>query len=177
MKTENEIQNILKEIRRNPMLERLQNKKRWYKVGKYLLQGRKIKLHQETKVSARRTYQYYSKIKGDWDGPSPRKLGKMRKKKFWDLLKEREELEREILLAFSNEVQSHVMEDHEEMKHMNCHRSTEVQDVMCQQQSGNLKHMMELEALLADWLEEGSIEAQEVIEAQGSTEAQERSAV
>ena len=52
MKTENEIQNILKEIRRNPMLERLQNKKRWYKVGKYLLQGRKLKIHQETKVSA-----------------------------------------------------------------------------------------------------------------------------
>ena len=87
MKTENEIQSILKEIRRNPMLERLQNKKRWYKVGKYLLQGRKEKLHQETKVSARRTYQYYSKIKGDWDGLSPRKFGKMRKKKFWDLLK------------------------------------------------------------------------------------------
>ena len=52
MKTENKIQNILKEIRRDPMKERLQNKKRWYKVGKYLLQGRKIKLHQETKVSA-----------------------------------------------------------------------------------------------------------------------------
>src|SRR6266511_1696633 len=81
MKTENEIQNILKEIRRNPMIERLQNKKRWYKVGKYLLQGRKIKLHQETKVSARRIYQYYSKIKGDWDRPSPRKLGKIRKEK------------------------------------------------------------------------------------------------
>ena len=87
MKIENEIQNILKEIRRDPMKERLQNKKRWYKVRKYLLQGKKIKLHQETKVSARRTYQYYSKIKGDWDGPSPRKLGKMRKERFWDLLK------------------------------------------------------------------------------------------
>ena len=47
----------------------------------------KIKLHQETKVSARRTYQYYSKIKGDWDGPSSRKLRKMRKEKFGDLLK------------------------------------------------------------------------------------------
>ena len=68
MKTENEIQNILKEIRRNPMIERLQNKKRWYKVGKHLLQGKKLRLHNETKVSARRTYQYYSKIKGDWDG-------------------------------------------------------------------------------------------------------------
>src|SRR6266498_1852900 len=167
MKTENEIQNILKEIRRNPMKERLQNKKRWYKVGKYLLQGKKIKIHQETKVSARRTYQYYSKIKGDWDGPSSRNLGKMRKEKFWDLLKGREELEREILLAFSNEVQSHVMEGHEEMEHMICHGSTEEQDVMCQQQSGDPEHMTEIEALLTDWLGEGSTEAQGLTEVQG----------
>src|SRR6266498_337137 len=166
MKTENEIQSILREIRRDPMKERLQNKKRWYKVEKYLLQGKKIKLHQETKVSARRTYQYYSKIKGDWDGPSPRKLRKMRKEKFWDLLKGREELEREILLAFSNEVQSHVMEGHVEMEHMICHGSTEVQDIMCQQQSGNLEHMMEIKALLADWLGKGSAQAQRSTEAQ-----------
>src|SRR6266511_2827716 len=172
MKTENEIQNILKEIRRDPMLERLQNKKRWYKVGKYLLQGHKIKMHKETKVSARRTYQYYSKIKGDWNGSSPRKLGKIRKEKFRDLFKGREELEREILLAFSNEVQSHVMEGHEEMEYMICHRSTEVQNVMCQQQSGDPEHMTELEALLADWLGEGSAEAQRSAEAQGSAKAQ-----
>ena len=76
-----------------------------------------------------------------------------------------------------NEVQSHVMEGHEEMEHMICHGSTEVQNVMCQQQSRDLKHMMELEALLADWLGEGSTEAQGSIEAQRSTEAQERSAV
>src|SRR6266498_1608626 len=148
MKIENEIQSILKEIRRNLILEKLKNKKRWYKVRKYLLQGKKIKLHQETKVSARRIYQYYLKIKGDWDGPSPRKLGKMKKEKFWDLLKGREELEREILLAFSNEVQSHVMEDHEEIEHMICHGSTGVQNVMYQQQSGDPEHMMELEVLL-----------------------------
>src|SRR6266542_6945110 len=97
------------------------------------MQGHKLKMHKETKVSARKTYQYYLKIKGDWDGPSPRKFGKMRKEKFWDLLKGREELEREILLAFSNEVPSHVMEGHVEMKHMICHESTEVQNVMCQQ--------------------------------------------
>ncbi len=65
MKTENEIQNILKEIRRDPMREKLQNKRRWYKVGKYLMQGNKLRMHKETKISARRTYQYYSKIKGD----------------------------------------------------------------------------------------------------------------
>ncbi len=83
----------------------------------------------------------------------------MRKEKFWDFLKGREELEREILLAFSNEVQSNVMEDHEEIEHMICHRSTEVQDVMCQQQSEDPEHMMELETLLANWLGEGLAEA------------------
>ncbi len=107
-------------------------------------------MHKETKVSAQRIYQYYSKIKGDWDGSSPRKFGKMRKEKFWDLLKGREELEREILLAFSNEVQSHVMEGHMKMEHMICYGSIEVQNVMCQQQSGDLKHMIELEVFLAD---------------------------
>ena len=76
-----------------------------------------------------------------------------------------------MLLAFSNEVQSHVMEGHEEREHMICHGSTEVQNVMCQQQSGDPEHMMKLEALLADWLGEGSTEAQRL------TEAQERSAV
>jgi len=62
------------------------------------------------------------------------------------------------------------MEGHEEMEHMICHESTEVQDVMCQQQSGDPEHMMELEALLADWLGEGSTEAQGSIEAQESAE-------
>jgi len=52
------------------------------------------------------------------------------------------------------------MEGHVEMKHMICHGSTGVQDVMCQQQSGDPEHMMEIEALLADWLGEGSAEAQ-----------------
>src|SRR6266542_1447431 len=132
------------------------------------MQGHKLKMHKETKVSARKTYQYYLKIKGDWDGPSPRKFGKMRKEKFMDLLKGREELEREILLAFSSEVQSHVMEGHVKMEHMIYHESTEVQDVMCQQQSGNPEHMMEIEALLADWLGEGSAEAQGSTEVQGS---------
>ena len=72
------------------------------------------------------------------------------------------------MLAFSNEVQSHVMEGHVEIEHMICHGSTEVQDVMCQQQSRDPEHMTELEALLADWLGEGSAETQGSAEAQGS---------
>ncbi len=55
-----------------------------------------------------------------------------------------------------------------ELEHMICHGSTEVQDVMCQQQSGDSEHMTEIKALLADWLGEGSAEAQ----AQGSAKAQ-----
>src|SRR6266540_5056778 len=148
MKTKNKIQNILKEIRRDLMREKLQNKKRWYKIEKYLMQGHKLKMHKETKVSVRRTYQYYSKIKGDCDEPSPRKFEKMRKEKFEDLLKGREELEKEILLTFSNEVQNYVMEEHKEIERMICHGSIEVQDVMYQQQSGDPEHMMVLEALL-----------------------------
>ena len=81
----------------------------------------------------------------------------MRKEKFVNLLKGREELEKEILLAFLDEIQSHVMEGHEEMEHMICHGSVEIQDVMWQQSSRDPEHMMEIEALLADWLREGSI--------------------
>ena len=50
------------------------------------------------------------------------------------------------------------MEDHKEIEHMICHGSTEVQNVMCQQQSEDPEHMMELETLLADWLGERSTE-------------------
>src|SRR6266540_4185411 len=72
------------------------------------------------------------------------------------------------VLAFSSEVQSHVMEGHVEIEHVICHGSSEVQDVICQQQSGDLEHMMEIEAFLADWLGEGSAEAQGSAEAHGS---------
>ena len=51
------------------------------------------------------------------------------------------------------------MEGHVEMEHMICHGSTEVQDIMCQQQSEDPEHMMELETLLANWLGEGLAEA------------------
>ena len=64
------------------------------------------------------------------------------------------------------------MEGHVKMEYMICHGSTEVQDVMCQQQSGDPEHMTELEALLADWLGEESVEAQGSAETQGSAEVQ-----
>ena len=55
------------------------------------------KWHNESKVAARRTYQYYSVGIDDWEGPSPRKLGKMGKQTFKELLKGREELKGGIL--------------------------------------------------------------------------------
>ena len=105
----------------------------------------------------------------------------MKKEKFLDLLKGREELEREILLAFSSEVQDHVTGSHMD-GHVTGHELINLRD-MCdgqhqpgdpgpphgtitwQQQSGNPEHVIDIEAIIADWLGEGM--AQE-----GSTEAQ-----
>src|SRR6266498_6037835 len=101
MKSLSNIKQLLKEIKDEPMRYRDQNKKKWYKIRKYLLNGNKIVMHKETQIAVRRTYQYYSKIKGDWNGPSFRQLSKIKKSKFLDLLKGREEIEREILLTFS----------------------------------------------------------------------------
>ncbi len=112
MKSLNDIKELLKEIKDKPMRQRNQNKRKWYKIGKYLLNGNKIVMHKETQIAAQKMYQYYSKIKGDWDGPSPRQFSKMKKSKFLDLLKGREEIERKILLTFSTLNQDHVTEDH-----------------------------------------------------------------
>jgi len=65
MKSRSKIENILKKIRKDPIKEKNKNKKRWYKVRKYLLQGNKLIMHNESKVAVRRTYQFYSKFKGD----------------------------------------------------------------------------------------------------------------
>src|SRR6266542_1204033 len=111
MKNLRDIKQLLKEIKDEPMRYRDQNKKKWYKIGKYLLNENKMVMHKETQIAARKKYQYYSKIKGDWDGPSSRQLSKMKKTKFLDLLKGREEIEREILLTFLTVNQDHVMED------------------------------------------------------------------
>ena len=87
MKSLSNIKQLLKEIKDEPMRCRDQNKRKWYKIGKYLLNGNKMVMHKKTQIAARRTYQYYSKIKEDWDGPSPRQFSKMKKSKFLDLLK------------------------------------------------------------------------------------------
>src|SRR6266498_4339484 len=118
MKSLSNIKQLLKKIKDEPMRHRNQNKKQWYKIGKYLLNGNKMVMHKETQIAAWRTYQYYSKIKGDWDGPSPQQFSKMKKLKFLDLLKGRKEIEREILLTFSTLSQNHVTEDHADGRHV-----------------------------------------------------------
>ena len=69
--------------------ELLNNKKNWYKIGKRILQKFPVKLHPESKTGARRTYQYYNIAKGDWEGPTTRKFGKMNKTSFDNALGER----------------------------------------------------------------------------------------
>ncbi len=118
MKSLSDIKQLLKEIKDESIRYRDQNKKKWYKIGKYLLNGNKMVMHKEIQIAAQRTYQYYSKIKGDWDGPSSRQLSKMKKSKFLDLLKGREEIEREILLTFLTINQDHVTEDHADRQHV-----------------------------------------------------------
>ena len=63
----------------------VKRKKDWYKIGKRILQNFPMKFHKESRVSARRTYMFYNIAKGDWEGPSPRELGKMKKEK-WEQL-------------------------------------------------------------------------------------------
>ncbi len=87
MKSRSEIENILKEIQKDPIKEKNKNKRRWYKVKKYLLQENKLTIHNESKVATRRTYQFYSKFKGDWEGPTSRKFSKIKKEKYSELLK------------------------------------------------------------------------------------------
>src|SRR6266545_8205138 len=112
MKSLSDIKQLRKEIKDEPMRYRDQNKKKWYKIGKYLLNRNRLVIHKKTQIAARRTYQYYSKIKEDWDGPSPRQLSKMKKSKFLDLLKGRKEIKRKILLTFLTLTQDHVMENY-----------------------------------------------------------------
>src|SRR6266542_5549360 len=112
MKSLSNIKQLLKEIKDKPMKNRDQNKRKWYKIGKYLLNGNKLVMYKEIQIAARWMYQYYSKIKGDWDRPSSRQLSKMKKLKFLDLLKGREEIKREILLTILILNQDHMTEDH-----------------------------------------------------------------
>ncbi len=118
MKNLSDIKQLLKEIKDELICHRGQNKRKWYKIEKYLLHENKLTMHKETQIVAWRTYQYYSKIKENWDGLSSQQLLKMKKSKFLDLLKGWEEIEREILLIFSTINQDHVMKNHADEHYM-----------------------------------------------------------
>src|ERR1044072_6962966 len=60
----------------------VERKQAWYKIGKILWRGHKPKLHKESQIGARRTYEYYSIRKGDWLGPIYRQFSKMTKFKY-----------------------------------------------------------------------------------------------
>src|ERR1044071_1680027 len=74
-----------------------ERKQQWYAIGKVICEGHKVKLHNESKLSAKRTYIYYQRKNG-WDGPSPCQFGKMNETQF-----QLELAELEILKSFSTE--------------------------------------------------------------------------
>jgi hypothetical protein len=93
------MEKILKDISKHKKIGHQANKKRWYKLGRYLDKGNKLQKHPESLLVARRTYKYYKVNKGDWEGPTPRKLSKIPEYKFNKILRKREETERGILLT------------------------------------------------------------------------------
>src|ERR1043165_3774787 len=76
-----------------------ERKQQWYAIGKVICEGHKVKLHNESKLSAKRTYIYYQRKQG-WDGPSSRQFGKMNETQF-----QLELAELEILKSFSIEAE------------------------------------------------------------------------
>ena len=80
-----------------PQKTKKERKQQWYAIGKVICEGHKVRLHNESKLSAKRTYIYYSKKNG-WDGPSPRQFGKMNENQF-----QLELAELEFLESFSTE--------------------------------------------------------------------------
>src|SRR5688572_1798908 len=99
MDTEEIVRKTMQNIKENNKKNSKESKKDYHFIGWYLMNKGKLprKWHNESKVVARRTYQYYSIGIDDWEGPSPRKFGKMGKQEFQRLLKGREELKGGIL--------------------------------------------------------------------------------
>ena len=76
------IRNLSELFEEPPKRSDVERKKAWYKIGKVLWRGHKPKLHKESQIGARRTYEYYSIRKGDWTGPNCRQFSKMTKYKY-----------------------------------------------------------------------------------------------
>src|ERR1043165_1217042 len=76
------IRNLNELFEEPPRRSDTERKKVWYKIDKVIWRGHKPKLHKESQIEARRTYEYYSIRKGDWSGPSCRQFSKMTKYKY-----------------------------------------------------------------------------------------------
>lgn len=85
------IEELLQAITSNTKKKSKRNKRNWYRLGRYILNGNQIPRANSSQIAAKRTYQYYRIGKGNWEGPTPRQLAKMNKEEFERLLKGREE--------------------------------------------------------------------------------------
>ncbi len=56
MKNLSDIKQLLKEIKDKLICHKEQNKRKWYKIKKYLLNENKLTMHKEIQIAARRTY-------------------------------------------------------------------------------------------------------------------------
>src|ERR1044071_9509437 len=84
----NNISNLFEEPLKRSEVKR---KKAWYKIEKVIWRDHKPKLHKESQIGVRRTYEYYSIRKGDWSGLSCWQFSKITKYKYQIELTFREE--------------------------------------------------------------------------------------
>ena len=81
-----------------------ERKKEWYKIGEVMSRGHELKLYKSGKLSARRTYEYYSVDYGNWEGPSSRELSKKNETSYERLLAERKQGGLDITLDQVHEI-------------------------------------------------------------------------
>src|ERR1043165_9224095 len=77
-----------------------QRRQQWYKIEKVIKKGHKVQLHKKSKLSARRTYEYYNIDKGNWVRPSLRQLGKMYESEFQEYKAQRIKVRDQCWLDF-----------------------------------------------------------------------------
>ena len=80
--------------------DEVKRKQQWYKIGKVIKRGHKVSLHRESKLAARRTYEYYSIEEGNWVDPSSRQFSKMVQSEFQQYLDARIKVRDQVLLDF-----------------------------------------------------------------------------
>src|SRR5688572_996436 len=91
-KMKRKIDKIFEDIQKGNLVKKKQKKEhlqelkiKWFTIGQAITQGYDFELHREMRLSARRTYQFYQEDYGNWEGPSPRSLGKLKQEEFDEL--------------------------------------------------------------------------------------------